>query len=746
MGIRWCSLLPRGVPLCLAVIGFAHCVCAEGTQRTLKVFLADFDDVPHPETYTPGYFADLFFGRGKPRTTPEGRPIAGSVREYFLDLSDGRIDIVGEVANWVRIPRHISEIPHWKRGMKPFGESWPVIVAETLRANGITGTECREKLRLSSGEMPELLVFLNTDWGFGGVNRGWGKLREVLGKMGLDDLWDANWEDLPSPYSSYSATIWRKAPRSGKDGTIDRPPPGDELELFPLSVMMHEMGHQLAGLPDLYGPSYAPWGVFDLMAGPAARTHFSMGIAAFQRVRRGWMEFTEVPRGDRDDLVLRPLESHKEACRFRQGPGQESLIVENRACLRYPRDYSQPPTDDGPRLLVYRYDPLGRLKAMSRGKTVGRVTSMLRRSDHYGEVWGMAPFTALTATTKPWSRNSLGELWWEFRGMTPRPDRSILFDAHCRAVDLVSEYHTAEWRDQDGNAVSPGTYGSTGGHVTIRHADATETTGSVAVLHCRPTPGGSVTGRYALSGRDPTRLYLLLSRPAAGSPAAAISVTAGKRTLLTDFTIDPTTPSGVVLDIPADGRSIAFEVRSPPDAQASHGVYVREAWMVEMPSIVLDLTTGSSLADTEPAGVAEQAPMLYDGFCYGPECVVVRTGGKDGGRASREFDLPRLPPGADLRALLALTADTPEGAKARVSFAFVSGEDVTAGVTGIELHMRGMDRSGWPERLPNTTPIVETGIPSAVRKMPDLRLRLTVENVGDKTATVVLPCLRITGD
>jgi len=91
-----------------------------GADRTktfvLKVFLADFEDVPHPERYSREYFNELMFGLGGPRVTPEGRPLSGSVREYFLNLSEGRIDIEGEVLDWVRIPRQITRVPHWKPG------------------------------------------------------------------------------------------------------------------------------------------------------------------------------------------------------------------------------------------------------------------------------------------------------------------------------------------------------------------------------------------------------------------------------------------------------------------------------------------------------------------------------------------------------------------------------------------------------------------------------------------------------
>jgi hypothetical protein len=668
----------------LTICCAALCAGQDPAPRLLKVFLADFEDIPHPPTYTREYFTDLFFGLGSPRVTPEGKPIAGSVREYFLELSDGRIEIAGEVAAWVCIPRQITRIPHWKRGMKPFGESWPVIVAETLRAHGITGTDCRRKVQLSDGRMPELLVFLNTDWGIGGVNRGWRKLKEVLGRMGLAELWDENWLGLPSPYSSYSATIWRQAPRRAKDGTIDKIPPAAELELFPLSIMMHEMAHQLAGLPDLYGPSYAPWGVFDLMGGPAAHTHFSMGIASFQRQRKGWMSFTEIPPSGSRVLHLRPMKAHKEALRFQQGPGQGGIVIENRACLRYPRDYSQPPRDDGPRLLVYRYDPAGRAQRMSRGRAVRRYTSIYRRKGHYGEVWGKAPFTSLTAATKPGSRNSLGELWWEFSDMTMEPKRAIAFKASCRAQDLIA--------------------------------------GAVQL-------GRKVGGRYALATSQPSRLYLVLNPKTDSANGARISISASKQPLLTDW-VPASMSGGLVLDVPAGATDLSLAVSGPAKDGPDQGVSIQSAWVVGLPP---------TLAELLPDGTASPS-VAFDGFSYGPRCLSVNTAEAKGKRILR-FPLPAaLPVGADLRAIVALAAGTRSGAKARVALDFEGDGKTVPGIRGMSLHMR---QPGARSHLPL---VVETAVPSAVRVAGKAEVVLTVEQSGDTASVVLIPCLRVTGD
>ncbi|MBT7163287.1 MAG: hypothetical protein HN904_10940 [Victivallales bacterium] len=710
----------------LTICCAALCAGQDPAPRLLKVFLADFEDIPHPPTYTREYFTDLFFGLGSPRVTPEGKPIAGSVREYFLELSDGRIEIAGEVAEWVRIPRQITHIPHWKRGMKPFGESWPVIVAETLRAHGVTGPDCRRKLRLADGRMPELLVFLNTDWGIGGVNRGWRKLKEVLKRMGLEELWDENWLGLPSPYSSYSATIWRQAPRRAKDGTIDKIPPAAELELFPLSIMMHEMAHQLAGLPDLYGPSYAPWGVFDLMGGPAAHTHFSMGIASFQRQRKGWMSFTEIaPTGSRV-FHLRPMKAHKEALRFQQGPGQEGIVIENRACLRYPRDYSQPPRDDGPRLLVYRYDPAGRAQRTSRGRAVKRYTSIYRRKGHYGEVWGKVPFTSLAAATKPGSRNSLGELWWEFSEMAIAPKQTIAFKASCRAQNLVAEAAKAVWTDQSGKVIAVAAKGDVESQVIVRQKGEAEQ----SVLHCRPLPGRRVIGRYALATSQPSRLYLVLAPETDPSDGARLSISADKQPLLTDWSPVPGVARGLVLDIPAGATDLSLAVSAPAEAGPDRGVSIQSACVVGLPP---------TLAELLPDAPASPS-VAFDGFSYGPRCLSVNTAEAKGKHILR-FPLPAaLPAGADLRAVVALAAGTPNGAKARVSLDFEADGKTVPGVRRMSLHMR---KPGARSHLPL---VVETTVPSAVRVAGKAEVVLTVEQSGGTPSVVLIPCLRVTGD
>lgn len=731
--------------VCLASRAGVAAARPESGTFVLRVFLADFDDVPHPDRYPREYFEELFFGLDGPRQTPEGRALSGSVREYFLNVSDGRIDVEGEVEDWVRIPRSITKVPHWKRGMKPFGESWPVIVAETLRGHGILGDQAREKVRLRDGRMPDMLVFLNTDWGTGGVNRGWGRLKEVLDIMKLGDLWDESWSELPSPYSSYSATKWRKAPRSGPDGTIDKIPPESELEMFPLSIMMHEMGHQLAGWPDLYGPAYEPWGVFDLMGGPAASTHFPMSVCAYLRVRNGWMEYTDVPRATRMGLQLHPLETHKEALRFLQGPGQESIVAENRWCLKYPRDYGDPPTNEGPRLLLYRLDPAGRRRVMYRGSPRHKITTLIRRRERYGEVWGAGAFTEVTAETTPSSRNSLGELWWEFRDIRPGAAEAMRFDAQFAATDLVRGYRRAVWMDGDGATVDAGRFGGSRGYVGIRSTPGA-TGAHVRSLHIATSPGGAIRGRYPLPADGPRRLYVTVSIPSDAGTAVALTVgpTGGEGTTAQLRAGPAGNRHTVVADLPAEAAGVDLVVQAVGDA-APASVSVHEAWVVGTPEPLSDLVQTAPSRTPAPAGSAAvprtaAAVMLHDRHIYGPAVLTAMVGGDAPKGLRAEWPVGQPGPGAMLRGVIGLGADAPVGSTAKVSLQLTGREREWSLMKDLEIQVYPGGGSGTTRS--NRLAVVEVALPADVAGQ-ECSVVMEVSADAEQAFSLAVPCLCI---
>lgn len=733
MSATSCAIVGLGCVLLVASPGVPQAELLVQT-RVLKVFLADFEDIPHPERYSREYFEQLMFGLDGPRQTPEGRPLSGSVRQYYQDLSEGRLNVEGEVADWVRIPRKITKVPHWKPGMTPFGESWPVIVAETLRANGILGKDAKAKLKLKDGRSPDLLVFLNTDWGVGGVNRGWGQLHDVLGTMQLGSLWDPAWAELPSPFSSFSATIWRRAPGTGPDGTIDRVPSAAELELFPLSIMMHEMGHQLGGWPDLYTPTFEPWGVFDLMGGPAASTHYPMTVAAYLRVSSGWMQYTDVERAPHPGLGLQPLETHREALRFRQGPGQESIIAENRWCLMYPGDYSVPPANQGPRLLFYRVDEAARRRMMYGDNPVGKVTTMIRRPESYGEVWGGTGFTELTAATAPSSRNSLGELWWEFRNMrTDLPD-AMRFDADCRASDLVRQYRRATWTDGRGTALEAGRYGGARDYVCICPAAGA----TPPRLRLATGRGGVIRGRYPLPAAEPRRLYLTVSlaEAVAGKVAVTVAPAVGEAARLDLAGEAVGQPRTLIVELSAEAQAVELIVQAPPGTAAA--VDIREAWLVGLPQVAAELAHAApAWTPAAPALPAPGSAVLHDGCAYGPATLAVPVGGDAPAtrRAAWAVSLPKAK--AMLRGLFGLRADTPTGEAVTVAVTLAAGERKWRLVSNLEISAPAETdtANGWPA-------VVETGIPAEALGQT-CQVVLEVSTKADKRVTLAVPSLFI---
>ena len=85
--------LPLGTPLRVARRGALERAPLRGQVRVLVV-LVDFSDKAMTET--PQHFEDLFFSTGK---LPHG-----SVREYFKEVSGGKITITGEVVGPFRMP------------------------------------------------------------------------------------------------------------------------------------------------------------------------------------------------------------------------------------------------------------------------------------------------------------------------------------------------------------------------------------------------------------------------------------------------------------------------------------------------------------------------------------------------------------------------------------------------------------------------------------------------------------------
>jgi len=272
-----------------------------------------------------------------------------------------------------------------------------------------------------------------------------------------------------------------------------------------------------------------------------------------------------------------------------------------------------------------------------------------------------------------------------------------------------------------------GAKGDADGQVVVRQQGEAEQPSYV--LRCQPVPGGKVIGRYALAAGQPSRLYLVLdphTDPAAG---VRIRISAGKQPLLTDWSPALETSRGLALDVPADATDLALTISSSTKTGPRQGVSIQNAWVVGLPPTLADVLPDSAVS----------LSVAFDGLSYGPRCLSVNTADAKG-KHVRRFPLPAgLPSGADLRAVVALAAGTPNGAKARVTLDFEADGKTVPGVRGMSLHMR---QPGARSHLPL---VVETAVPSAVRAAGKAGVVFTVEQSGNTPSVVLIPCLRVTG-
>jgi M6 family metalloprotease-like protein len=215
---------------------------AQDTFR-LIILLADFDDQPWTDgpDGTVSFFEDLIFSEGVWET--------GSVRDFYLENSYGKLVIAGEVYGWYRMPRLYSEYTAGARGMGP--------------CPGNAGQMAQDAVSAADADVDFSLYDNNGD----GYVEG---LIVVHSGPGAEITND--------PYDIHSHQ-WTLCQTKYVDGVSVRnylTVPEEQPETFQgadnlcnIGVICHEMGHLLFGLPDLYDTDYSSSGIGDwsLMAG-----------------------------------------------------------------------------------------------------------------------------------------------------------------------------------------------------------------------------------------------------------------------------------------------------------------------------------------------------------------------------------------------------------------------------------------------------------------------------------------------
>lgn len=204
------TLYPLGTTASIAQNGAAERAPLQGTVR-VAIVLVNFSD--RAITQSVNHYKDLFFSLGVVPT--------GSVREYYREVSNNRIDIQGEIVGPVTLSRPMAYYANGSSGRSPAQPNSRTMAQEAAQlANPLLNFSTYDND--GDGYVDAFIV----------VHAGSGA--EQSGSA--SDIWSVKWV-LPSPFAADGKTIY---------AFLTVP------ENCRLGVCAHELGHLLFGFPDLY--------------------------------------------------------------------------------------------------------------------------------------------------------------------------------------------------------------------------------------------------------------------------------------------------------------------------------------------------------------------------------------------------------------------------------------------------------------------------------------------------------------
>ncbi len=274
----------------------SHYAAPKGKIYSLTL-LVDFSDKPAPVTVN-----DVEEWLNKEGFNKDG--CNGSVRDYYLDVSNGQLDITNEVFGWYRAKHPKS----WYENLKDY-----------------TG---------SDSLMKEVFAYFDPQIDFSRYDNDKDGTTEAINIVyaGAGETWGQGlW-----PHSG-----WSNEKRDGVRLTHHQMT--DMPGKFSIYVFVHESGHMIFGWPDLYW-----YGDYCTM-GNRANDLNPVAINDFYRADQGWIPFVDVTSNDVSLETTKPNEvcyRYKNAAR----PDKEGLV------WSYVRNTGRNKVLKGSGLLMQHYD------------------------------------------------------------------------------------------------------------------------------------------------------------------------------------------------------------------------------------------------------------------------------------------------------------------------------------------------------------------------------------------------------
>jgi immune inhibitor A len=261
----------------------------------------------------------------------------GSMRDFFQEVSLGKVDVTGSIHGWLRMPQPYS---YYTNGDSGTGLTYP------RNAQGLTEHAVRRALELGIPFERELdALGQGTITALFIVHAGVGAEAQSTASLRANNIWSHKWA-IPTPVSVGSGlqvSVYLTVPNDARVG-----------------VCAHELGHLAFQWEDFYDPNYdedgSEWdgsGDWDLMAGGSWNGNGSRPAhpAALHKAQHGWIEVEEVKSSRSVTLEPYSKTSGKAvkivSSAYRKG---QYLLLENRRKSNFDSDLP------GEGLLVWRVD------------------------------------------------------------------------------------------------------------------------------------------------------------------------------------------------------------------------------------------------------------------------------------------------------------------------------------------------------------------------------------------------------
>ena len=326
-----------------AVTTKSHYAAPKGKIYSLTL-LVDFSDKPAPVTVS-----EVEEWLNKEGFNRDG--CNGSVRDYYLDVSNGQLDLTNEVYGWYRAKHPKS----WYEGLQ-----------------GYTG---------SDSLMKEVFAYFDSQVDFSRYDNDKDGTTEAINIVyaGAGQTWGQGlW-----PHSGWSDNVVKDGVRLTHHQMTDMP------GKFSIYVFVHESGHMIFGWPDLYW-----YGDYCTM-GNRANDWNPVAINDFYRADQGWIPFVDITSEDVNNITSLEVTKPGEVCyRYKNParPDKEGLV------WSYIRNTGRNKVLAGSGLLMQHYDFSieGNSAADKLGLRIVHASAAGKSSDAVTDQWPSPGSTANT--------------------------------------------------------------------------------------------------------------------------------------------------------------------------------------------------------------------------------------------------------------------------------------------------------------------------------------------------------------